>query len=174
MKRVAVIVVVVLLSGFMAVSVWKRTRDAAESGTESQPELSEERKAEIRSFWKAYRRATELRGKGEWERAADEYRRALAVDDEHEDALYYLGNVLFELNEYEEAVTTWRRLTEVNPMSTRAYIQLGSVYSCGADGAPLDLEVADKEFRRALAINKEETGPILKLGEVSLLKGHPS
>jgi tetratricopeptide (TPR) repeat protein len=38
-------------------------------------------------------------------------------------------------------------------------------------GAPFDLDIAEQEFKRALAINKEQTGSILKLGEVSLLKG---
>jgi tetratricopeptide (TPR) repeat protein len=62
-------------------------------------------------------------------------------------------------------------LVEVNPMSTRAHIQLGAVYSCGVEGAPFDLDIAEREFQRALAINKEETGPIVKLGEVCLLGG---
>jgi tetratricopeptide (TPR) repeat protein len=122
-------------------------------------------------FWEVYNRATNLMRGGEWSEAADGYREALAIDPRHEDGLYYLGNVLFELSRYDDAVAAWRRLTRVNPLSTRAHLQLGAIHSCGAEGAPFDLEVAEREFQRALEINKEETGPVLKLGEVCLLAG---
>ena len=174
MKRSAIIIVTVLLAGFVAVSVWKRTqrtRSTSDTAVESGSELSEERKAEIRRFWDLYRRATDLKNKGEWQEAANAYGEALAINGRHEDALYYYGNILFELQDYDAAVTAWRALTDVNPLSARAHIQLGAVHSCGVDGTPFDLGVAEREFQRAHAINKEETGPILKLGEVCLLRG---
>ena len=171
MKRSVIIVAVILLSVFAAISIRKSTRDMAVPETAEDSGLSAERKAEIRRFWDVHRRATYLMRQGAWEGATAAYQEALAIDPRHEDALYYLGNMFFELERYEEAVTTWRRLIEVNPISARAYLQLGAVYSCGAQGAPFDLEAAEREFQRALAINKEETGPIIKLGEVNLLSG---
>lgn len=134
--------------------------------------LSVDQKTRIRQFWEVYRRATDLKQQGAWGQAASAYRDALQIDPQHEDALYYFGNASFELERYDEAVDSWRRLVEVNPLSARAHAQLGAVYSCGAQGAPFDLDIAEKEFQRALAINKEESGPVLKLGEVSLLKGN--
>jgi len=136
--------------------------------------LSEAQKAEIRRFWDVYPRAVKLHRQGQWNEAAAAYREALAVDPLHEDALYNLGNVMFELDAYEEAIGFWRRLIDVNPITARAHLQLGAIHSCGVSDTPFDLDIAEKEFQRALAINQEETGPVLKLGEVALLKGDTS
>lgn len=134
--------------------------------------MSDERKAEIRRFWEVYNRATALRLQSAWAEAAAAYQEALAGDPRHEDSLYYLGNAFFELGRYQEAAETWKRLIETNPnQSSRAHAQLGMLYSCGVPGAPFDLDAAERELKKALAINKEESGPVIKLGEVALLKG---
>ncbi len=133
---------------------------------------SEEHKAQVRRFWELYKRATDLRLQGQWEEAASQYQEALALDPGHEDGLYYLGNALFELGRFQEAAETWKRLIQTNPnQSSRAHAQLGMLYSCGAPGTPFDLALAERELHQALAINKEESGPVIKLGEVALLKG---
>ena len=168
MRRYAILFGVVLVSLFVAVTLWKE-KDRIDPGEVSG--LSSEQKAKIRHFWEVYRRAGMLKQQGAWEKAASAFREALEIEPGHEDALYFLGNVLFELERYEEAVAAWHRLAEVNPSSVRAYAQLGAIYSCGAPGAPFDLEVAERAFQRSLRINREETGPILKLGEVAVLKG---
>lgn len=170
MSRPVLILGVALASLFAAVTAWKISRKT-EHVEEGPSALSADRKAEILRFWEVYRRATDLKQRGAWAEAAAAYREALRVDPHHEDALYYLGNALFESGRYEEAVEAWRRLVEVNPMSARAHAQLGAITSCGAPGAPFDLDTAEREFQRALEINQEESGPLLKLGEVSLLKG---
>ncbi len=146
-------------------------KDLPVSDPEGQSEVSQERKTTIRRFWEVYRKAGDKNQGGAWKEAAVLYREALALDPGHEDTLYYLGNVLFELRNYDEAIAAWQKLAKVNPLSTRAYIQLGSVYSCSAPDAPFDLILAEQAFSQAMALNKEETGPLLKLGEVFLLSG---
>jgi len=133
--------------------------------------ITDEDKVRIRRFWKAYQEATRLRVQSAWSAAAPAYRKALELDPRHEDSLYYLGNALFETGEFTGAIDAWQTLLEVNPRSSRAHIQLGTIYSCGASGAPFDLDRAEREFALALGINQEETGPVLKLGEIALLKG---
>ena len=171
MKRLIAGVVIGLVFVFIVITIWKIKQNTFDDKVEDSSGLSAENKAEIRQFWDIYREASDLKRKGAWQRAVIAYQKALKIDHGHKDALYNLGNVFFELEKYREAVMTWRKLIEVNPLSTRAHIQLGSVYSCGLQGAPFDLDIAEQEFKRALAINKEQTGSILKLGEVSLLKG---
>ena len=133
--------------------------------------ISAARKAEIRRFWETYRRATALRVQGDWAAAVPIYRETLEIDPDHEDGLYYLGNGLFELGRYDEAAAAWERLVKVNLRSSRAHIQLGMLHACGAAGAPFDLDRARREFERAMAVNKEESGPVVRLGEVALLQG---
>jgi tetratricopeptide (TPR) repeat protein len=128
-------------------------------------------KAGIAEFWQVYRLATEHRVAGRIGEALDAYSRALELNLRHEDALYYLGNMHLELGHYQAARTAWERLADVNPGSSRAHSRLGDLHACLELGAPLDLSRAEAEFRRASEINREETGPLLRLGEVALIRG---
>lgn len=171
MKRMVIIIGLALVAGFTAISIWKELRYPAPEPVDVQAKISEAEKAETLRFWKVYREATRLRLDGERKKSIPFYREALTIDPDHEDALYYFGNVMFEIKEYDSAITMWRRLVRVNKVSARAHYQLGAVYSCGALGAPFDLDIAKQEFMRAKEINPEETGSIMKLGEVSILRG---
>jgi len=122
-------------------------------------------------FWTLYRAATTARVDGRIAEARETYSQALALNPRHEDVLYYLGNMDFELGHFRDAETAWRRLVEVNAGSARAHSRLGDVYACPDSGAPWDLDRAQTEFARAAELNREETGPLLRLGEVALLRG---
>ncbi len=129
-------------------------------------------RAGIREFWTIYRGATGDRMAGRIGAARDAYRRALELNPRHEDALYYLGNMELELGHYDAAHAAWTHLVQVNPSSPRAHSRLGDLYACMDPGAPRDLAKAEAEFRRALELNREETGPLLRLGEVALMRGN--
>jgi tetratricopeptide (TPR) repeat protein len=125
----------------------------------------------VRRFWEAYRRATDHRIAGRYREAADEYTRALALNSDHHDALYYLGSVEFDLGDLPAAERAWLRLTEVDATSSRAHSRLGALHFCVGGDRMLELRRAAAEFERAAAINREETGPLLSLGEVALVRG---
>jgi tetratricopeptide (TPR) repeat protein len=129
-------------------------------------------RAGIREFWTIYRGATGDRMAGRIGAARDAYRRALELSPRHEDALYYLGNMELELGHYDEAHSAWARLVQLNPGSARTHSRLGDLYACMDPGAPRDLAKAEAEFRRALELNREETGPLLRLGEIALMRGN--
>jgi tetratricopeptide (TPR) repeat protein len=125
-------------------------------------------------FWETYRRATDLRIAGQPAEAAAAYAEALTLVPEHQDALYYLGSMDFELGDLPGAEQAWRRLVAVDPSNARGHSRLGTLYSCIGAPALLDLARASAEFERALAINREETGPLLQLGEIALLRDDPA
>jgi enediyne biosynthesis protein E4 len=129
--------------------------------------------ADIREFWERFRDATRLRIAGSHAAARVAYTRALELNPRHEDALYYLGNTELELGHYREALAAWERLVAVNAGSARAHSRLGDLYLCGDPGAPRDLAKAATEFHRAAEINREETGPLLRLGELALIRSRP-
>ena len=106
----------------------------------------DERKQQIRLFWDAYNSARSLRTRKEYEPAAREYERALEIDPQHEDSLYYLGSCLLEVGEYEKAVQVYERLVILNPRSNRGLSQLGLLLSTPAPGAVLNLERARQMF----------------------------
>ncbi len=150
------------------------TPHAVPSAPAVREQLSDERKAAVRQFWTHYRRATDLRVNGHTAQALEAYEQALSFDPRHEDALYYLGNVSLESGQFEKAQRSWRQLVEINSHSARAHGQLGALYAAGIPGAPFDLDVAETEIMRAHTLNREESGPLEKLGEIAVLKGNHS
>jgi tetratricopeptide (TPR) repeat protein len=122
-------------------------------------------------FWELYREATDHRVAGRTREAASTYESALELKDDHEDALYYLGNMYVDLGEHASAEEAWRRLVDVSRSSARAHSRLGDLYRCAELDEFFDLDAAEAEFRRALDINREDFGPVLQLGQVALLSG---
>lgn len=126
---------------------------------------------QVQDFWKLYREATTLRIARSTQRASDVYAHALELNPIHEDVLYYYGSMRLDLGDFSGAARAWRTLVTVNPSSARAHSELGSLYLCLDAGAPFQLDSAERHFARAHEINKEETGPLVRLGEVALLRG---
>jgi enediyne biosynthesis protein E4 len=131
-------------------------------------------RASVHEFWRLYREATALRVAGRIPEAAERYARALDLNPDHEDVLYYLGGMRLELGDFDAAARTWRHLVSVNASSARTHSQLGTLYLCLEPNAPFQLDSAERHFRRAHEINKEENGPIVHLGEVALARGEPN
>lgn len=123
-------------------------------------------KERVRQFWRLYDQATQYRTAGDLEKAATRYAQALELDPNHEDALYYLGNMQAQLGQLAPAETTWTRLVSVNPDGARAYTQLGELYFC----ALLDIGRARTAYQQALALHNEETQPLLRLAEIALVQ----
>lgn len=158
---------IVLLFGAVAFLKARAAGDATEPSVNADSAAA---RASVREFWTRYRAATNARVAGDVAAARDAYRTALALNPQHEDVLYYLGNMELELGNYGAAEIAWRRLLEINAASARTHSRLGDLYACPDSGAPWDVARADAEFSRAAALNREETGPLLRLGEVALLR----
>jgi tetratricopeptide (TPR) repeat protein len=103
-------------------------------------------------------------------RAVGLFREALALDPAHEDSLYYLATCLASIGDTETALATLTELKRVNPQSQRAFAQWGTLRAL-APQSPGHLAAAEESLIRAHAINPEETGALLVLGEVALLRG---
>ncbi|MBI1929246.1 tetratricopeptide repeat protein, partial [Candidatus Poribacteria bacterium] len=128
---------------------------------------------QVRRFWDTYRRAISImKTESDWNQSAALFREALAIDPNHEDSIYYLGNCLFELGDYPGALAQFQRLVEINSHSLRGNLQIGAVYACPDSGKLFDLNAAEHALQRALAINPEESGSLLQLGAVALAKGN--
>jgi tetratricopeptide (TPR) repeat protein len=120
-------------------------------------------------FWKTLGEATALRTAGDCAGAIAIYRKALALQPGHEDCLYYLGQCLQSVGKPEEARRALTDLVTANPSSGRGQLALGTL-ALWQNGGP-DLDEAGHRFELAHAINKEESGAMLLLGEVALVRG---
>ena len=98
------------------------------------------------------------------------FREALAIDPRHEDSLYYLGLCLAETGDTESALNELNKLRTLNPSSHRAWQQWG-VIRASTSRLAAHLESASAALERAHALNPEETGALLALGEVLLMRG---
>lgn len=133
--------------------------------------ISDEDKVRILGFWEAFRAAEDLRRDGAWEAALPIYQRALELDPAHEGALYQRANCLVELGCYAEALPIFEELVRVNPISQRGHNQIGLIRSCLEARDLFDLALAEAALTRAVEINPEETGSLLRLAEVKLMRG---
>jgi tetratricopeptide (TPR) repeat protein len=133
--------------------------------------LSEADRGRIREFWKVYERATQKKQAGQWAQAERDYRNALELNPGHWDSLYYLGNARMELGRYAEAEQAYLKLAEADSQAARAYSALGALYSDPKAGSMFDLKKAEREYTRAWRANADESGSVLRLGEVALAAG---
>jgi len=160
------IVIVVLIAVFIVITFLK-DRDSRgiiqTENTSINPQLEQ-----IKEFWVLYRNATAFRINGEWDKAIEEYKKALVLNPEHEDAIYYLGNMYLELGADQEAEKEWLKLAHLNKESLRAHFQLGKLYLYSESEELASMEKAESEFKRALAINQDFIQSLVYLGEVSL------
>jgi tetratricopeptide (TPR) repeat protein len=135
------------------------------------PEAKDPRREAVRDFWDKLQAATDARLRHDCAGAAALYEQALAFDPRHEDALYYLGQCRRELGEPAAARAAFERLVDVSRESARGQLALGALLASPDPAEPMDLAAAEAHLRRAHAINGEETGPVLRLGEVLLVSG---
>jgi len=138
---------------------------------ETQPIAAMTEKQRITAFWKYQRAAVQaMTVRRDPQEAARLFKLALQYDARHEDSLYYLGQTLEQLNRNQEARQVFQELVRVNPRSHRGYRQLGLSTARAADTLQ-DLDEARLILEQALAVNSEETGVRLLLGEIHLIKG---
>jgi tetratricopeptide (TPR) repeat protein len=124
-----------------------------------------------RRFYALRDEAGTLRLAGEHERAVELYRAALGLWPAHADCLYYLANALVALGREREALAALEELVAFHPMQSAGWVQLGRLRLPGGDPALDDLDAARQAFERAHELNREESGPVVRLGEVALLRG---
>ena len=98
------------------------------------------------------------------------FRDALDLNPVHEDSRYYLGQCLAASGDVTGALAQWEELIRIDPQSHRAYQQWGT-WRARFPASSADLQKAEEYLEKAHALNPEETGALLVLGEIALLRG---
>lgn len=142
-----------------------QTREPAKAGT---PNGDKQRTLD---FWNKQRAAMNaMKVEKDNAKAILLFREALALNPTHEDSLYYLAACLASQGDTDGALAQLAQLKRDNPQCQRAFAQWGTLRAMSAK-SPADLQAAEDSLARAHAINPEETGALLVLGEVALLCG---
>lgn len=121
-------------------------------------------------FWTYYNRATEYRLQGKEDSAILGYQEALKLNPNHEDALYYIGNMYMKVDKFDKALEKWEKLIELNPQSERAYNQIGNLYFCINHTDYFHPEKSKWYYKRAADLNNITLNPNLRLGEIALFQ----
>lgn len=125
-------------------------------------------------FWKLQRAAMNaLKVEKDLPKAIAQFRAAIELDPNHEDCHYYLGQCLAAQGDTQGGLDQFQQLTRINPQSHRAYQQWGTLRAISATSDE-QLAEADNSLEKAHALNPEETGALLVLGEISLLRNQPA
>jgi tetratricopeptide (TPR) repeat protein len=126
----------------------------------------------VAEFWKVQRAAMNaMKVEKDIPKAIGLFRAALELNPNHEDSHYYLGNCLAMQGDADGALAELKQLIAINPQSHRGYAQLGTLRAIFAK-SETDLAEAEQALETAHRLNPEETGALLGLGEVSLLRGN--
>ncbi len=171
MKKNYIIFLSLLLILFILITLLKLQPSKSSPQPINSEYLATEKET-IQQFWKLYRQANDYRIAGKLNEAARGYKNALLLDDKHEDAQYYLGNVYVDLGKYRQAEKCWKLLIQINKNSGRTYFQLGNLYLNYIDEEFFNLDKAEMNFRRVLEINEEESGSIFQLAKIELVRGN--
>ncbi|MHB8520796.1 MAG: FG-GAP-like repeat-containing protein [Limisphaerales bacterium] len=136
--------------------------------------LPVDEKARLVDFWNKHRAAINaMKVEQDIPKAIQLFRAALALNPQHEDAHYYLGQCLAREGDTAGALAQLEELTRISPQSHRGYQQWGTLRAIFST-SDADLAAAEKSLEKAHALNPEETGALLVLGEVALLRHDPA
>ncbi len=121
-------------------------------------------------FWQTQRAAIQaLKVENDPDKAIRLFKEALSLDPSHEDSLYYLGQCLARQGQLEQSLDSFDKLVRANPSSHRGHRQWGFLRAHNAKTLD-DLIAAEAALEQALAINPEETGAMLILAEINILR----
>jgi tetratricopeptide (TPR) repeat protein len=144
---------------------------SASASTSDKPAMgTAEDKARVVEFWSRQRAAMQAtKVEKDNPKAIRLFRAALELQPQHEDTLYYLGQCLAAQGDFDGALAQFQTLTRVNPNSHRGFQQWGIARACSATN---DVQLAEAEtaLDRAHHLNPEETGALLAMSEVSILR----
>ncbi|HMA28635.1 MAG TPA: FG-GAP-like repeat-containing protein [Thermoanaerobaculia bacterium] len=138
---------------------------------ESAPRVLPDFRAKTLAFWDAYNGARAAFAKGDFAASIAAYRKALEIDPRHEDCRYALGNLLLERGDRAAAKAEFEALLKIQPRSQRGHGALGDLLADPASGPLRDLAAARKNYESAGGIYTEETGWVVRSGEVALATG---
>lgn len=161
-----IFIVVILLIVFACITIVKYLQHPGDSRSLIEVVKSDS----IQAFWTYYNRATEYRLQGKEDSSIIAYQEALKLNPDHEDALYYIGNMYMKVDKFDQAQKTWEKLIELNPQSERAYNQLGNLCFCVKHTDYFHPEKSKWYFKRAAELNNLTLNPNLRLGEIALFQ----
>jgi hypothetical protein len=150
--------------------IWEITQGDAQARPFSPhlPGAAPLEKEALLRFWEKQHAAMDaMKRENNCAKAIPLFREALALHPAHEDSHYYLANCLVASADVPAAIAELDSLARLNPQSHRAFQRQGELLAASARSRA-QLQLARPPLLAALALNPEETGTLLLLGQVAL------
>lgn len=163
-RKEFVVIATILLLVFIGITAVKLTRPSNKV-TSSYHSIQHN---SSQTFWIYFNRATEYRLDGKTDSSITFYKKALRLNPDHKDALYYIGNMYVKADKFNSAQKVWKKLTQLNPQSERAYNQLGNLYFCVRHKDFFNPHKSMLYFKRANNLNPRAINPNIRLGEIAV------
>lgn len=165
-------IAVLLLYAGVAIWKWAPYKSQSESISSNISDINID--SPVNQFWEFYDQATQLRSQGLYSKAAEQYSKALTINKNHRDALYYAGSMNLMSRNFKSANNHWNQLLQEEPNAPRTNLQLGTLHFCMDRENPyFNLKKAYQFFSEAWELNLEETGAPLLLAKIHLFVNEP-
>jgi tetratricopeptide (TPR) repeat protein len=102
--------------------------------------------------------------RGDFERAAEEFKKAIAMKPNYADAYHNLANVYQGMGRIDEAIENYKKALQYNPRLWQSYNNLGAIYFNRGDAV-----LAEESFKKAIEIDPSNPEPQKNLGVVYFL-----
>lgn len=169
MKRFGIILLLLVALVFIILTIGKQSPGNQPAATNTTANSAKQDSMNL--FWNYYRQATAYRHENHIKEALINYRKAIKLNPQHENTLYYMGNVAMMDGDYALADSCWRVLIKVNPSSARGFNQLGGLYFCPKAGPFWKPPQSKYYYSKAAELNMESPGTQVRLGEIALVSG---
>ena len=105
-----------------------------------------------------YNRALFFENQKQYDRAQEEYKNAIELDNKNDDYYSEYANLLMALDEYNEAEKQYLEALQINPDNAEAWTNLGILYKNQKDD-----DKAESALKKAINLDPESTIPYLNL-----------
>jgi len=117
-----------------------------------------------------FARGVELSTAGQFQEAADEYQKALAVDPKNVDAMTNLGVTYYSLERFDDAIAQYLQAIELAPNDGDIHSNLAAahVQKYELTGSQAQLDKALEEYEKAVELKPDLAEAHFGLGELSM------
>jgi len=96
-----------------------------------------------------------------YDKAEEQYKKALELNSKYSDAYYNLGNIYMERNLDDKAIQMYNKVLELDPFYVKALNNLGIIYS-----RKDQLDKAERQYKQILKMNPFNVEAYLNLGNI--------
>lgn len=120
-----------------------------------------------------FRQGNDYSRGGDFEKAAEQYEKALELEPEYVDAMTNLGVAYYSLGQLDQAIEQYTRAIEIAPgdADIRSNLAAAHVQKHQSSGDPGELDKAVEQYETAVALNPDLAEAHFGLGVIYALQG---